>query len=85
MEQQLECGVGSGVAKAVEGVKLLMSEMGLYERTLLLSGCVTVESDVNSWNGHQFCSVRRAIFQDVLQTPRPAPGKPRVHGKNEVL
>jgi hypothetical protein len=49
---QLDGGVGSGVAKALEGVKDLGFERCCYEWPRLWSGCVTVKFDLRPWNVH---------------------------------
>jgi len=64
---QLDSGVGSGVAEAVEVVKNLSSEVCVYEWPWLLSGCVIVEDDVRPGNVYPLQPKGPAIFQDVLQ------------------
>ena len=64
---QLDSGVGSCVAEAVEGVKNLASVGCGYEWPRLLSGCVTVEVDVRPGNVYPLQPKHRTIFQVVLQ------------------
>jgi hypothetical protein len=64
---QLDSGVGPGMAKALEGVKDLASEMCGYEWQRLWSWCDTVKADARTRNVHPFQPKRRTIFQDVLQ------------------
>jgi len=52
--QQLDGGVGPGVAKVVEGVKDLASEKCGYEWPRLWSGCVTVKVEARLSYVHPF-------------------------------
>ena len=67
LRHQLDSGVGSGVALAVEGVKNLASDGRGYEWLWFMSGCVTVEVDIRPGSVYPVQPKRLAIFQDVLQ------------------
>jgi len=63
---QPDGGFGPGVAKAVEGVKILASERHGYRWPRLWSRRVAVDIDVRPGNVHWFQSKPGTILQNIL-------------------